>query len=73
MVELVGQVQKKGRDCAGNYQRWCQWTEQKLKSQQGTLVNSEIPSSEDLQHKETCHVNQNAMQLKSWLTCFHKI
>ena len=35
--------------------------QKKIKSQQQTLINSEIPFSEDLQHEETCHVSQNAM------------
>ena len=30
--------------------------EQSKRSQQGTLVNLEIPSNEDTQHKETNHI-----------------
>ena len=47
----------------------------KTKSQQGTLVSSEIPSSEDLQHKEkkTSRVNQSAMLIKNQLFCLHRI
>ena len=47
----------------------------KTKSQQGTLVSSEIPSSEDLQHKEkkNSRVNQSAMQMKNQLFCLHTI
>ena len=34
---------------------------QNKESQQATLDKSERPFSEDLQHKETSHVKQNAM------------
>ena len=55
-TKLIKHAQKKGHDCMQNHERWHQLERNEIKTKQGILVNSEIPSNKDLHHIETNHV-----------------